>query len=263
MTGYATPGLEERARQASVSFCERIEPAAERIEDLDSARLVTRIQAGDESAFAALYSRYFDRVYGYLRVALKDAHEAEDHAQQVFMKVLAAVPAYEIRRGKPFRAWLFRIARNEAISHLRRSNLVDVEAPEDIDRLRENELAEPEIHGLSGLTDADLVTVIQQLPEAQRQVLALRYMIGLSTEEIGLVLDKSIQAVGQLHYRARRFLETRLRALRNGEHRRRVPRSQMLVRLRRMPVLGARREALGPPMATPRYAASARISRRT
>ncbi|MDX6663650.1 MAG: hypothetical protein QOG09_1752, partial [Solirubrobacterales bacterium] len=91
-------------RRTGLVFCERIEVAAEAREDLLTARLVTRIQAGATSAFSELYETYFDRVYAYLRVALRDHHEAEDAAQQVFMQAMEALPRYQLRRGTPFRA---------------------------------------------------------------------------------------------------------------------------------------------------------------
>ncbi|MDX6632025.1 MAG: polymerase sigma-70 factor, subfamily, partial [Solirubrobacterales bacterium] len=98
-------------RSARVVFCERIEPSPEAVSDIEAGRLVTRFQAGDGDAFAGLYKAYFDRVYGYLKVLLRSAHEAEEATQQVFVQVLEALPRYE-RRGQPFRAWLFIAVRN-------------------------------------------------------------------------------------------------------------------------------------------------------
>jgi RNA polymerase sigma-70 factor (ECF subfamily) len=216
--------------------------------DEDSARLVAEAQRGDESAFQALYERYFEAIYAYLRVALKDRHEAEDRTQQVFMKALEALPRYKARPNTPFRAWLFRVARNEVISFQRKHNVIEVEPPEAIDRRREGRAPEPDSLSLASFSDGDLVFLIERLPEVQRQVLALRYMIGLTTEEIATVLGKTPQAIGQLHYRARRFLETRLGAIRARRERidTTAPRQQMLIRLCRMPVLGERRKPLPP-----------------
>src|SRR5205807_1138245 len=140
-------------------------------------------------------------------------------------------------RSQPFRAWLFRIVRNEAVSYLRRGKHVDVEDPAEIDRHRELQSsgAESEIK-LGWISDGDLMFLIQRLPEAQRQVLALRYMLGLSNAEIASVMDTTPMAVSQHHYRARRFLAERLQAVRSGDARRRSRRAPMLVRLRRMPI---------------------------
>jgi iron uptake system EfeUOB component EfeO/EfeM len=105
-----------RAHAKRIVFVERVEPSAEHMADLDSARIVTRFQSGDADAFTALYMRYFDRVYSYLRVLFReDSHEAEDLTQQVFVRAFEALPRYE-RRSQPFRAWLFTIARNLAMT---------------------------------------------------------------------------------------------------------------------------------------------------
>jgi RNA polymerase sigma-70 factor (ECF subfamily) len=197
-----------------LDFTTRLDLEEEARLDEDSARLVVEAQRGDSSALATLYERYFEAIYAYLRVALKDRHEAEDRAQQVFTKALEALPKYKPRPNTPFRAWLFRVARNEVISYQRKHNVVEVEPPEVIDRRREGQAPEPDALSLAAFSDGDLVFLIERLSEAQRQVLALRYMIGLTTEEIAAVLNKTPQAIGQLHYRARCFLEERLGAIR-------------------------------------------------
>lgn len=184
---------------------------SEESEDLDTARLVAQAQEGNRAAFTALYERYFDRVYAYLRVALKDAQEAEDATQQVFTQALIALPSYELR-AQPWRAWLFRIARNQALDHLRKRGRVEVEEPGAIERRRQP-VGPGELRALQWTSDDELVLLIERLPEAQRQVLALRYLLGFSGPEIAEVLDRSPGAVRQLHHRALRFLEQRLAAL--------------------------------------------------
>ena len=194
-----------------IGFFERLEPTSQRALDADNARLVMRFQAGEQSAFTDLYMRNFDSVYTYLRVALKDHHEAEDAAQQVFINTLEALPRFELRRGKPFRAWLFRIARNQALTHLRKQRNVDVEDPEDLDRRRQTvgEM-DSDRRALEWLTDTELLILIERLPVAQRQAITLRYMLGLTTEEMATALDRSTMAVRKLEHRALRFLEQRL-----------------------------------------------------
>lgn len=237
--------LPRRARRYAdrLAFVERVEPSDQHARDVDSARLVVGFQAGDGAAFRDLYLRYFDAIYSYLSVALGDHHDAEDAAQQVFTKALEALPRYEVRPGKPFRAWLFRIARNEALATLRRKRLIELEDPDRIDRRREAGGAAADDLALEWLSDTDLVVLIERLPDAQRQVLALRYMLDLSRAEIAAVMQRTPAAVSQLEQRALRFLSDRLTALGRGPLRPHRP--PMLIRLRRMPVLGARRSALG------------------
>jgi RNA polymerase sigma-70 factor (ECF subfamily) len=198
-------------------FVERIEPSEEILLDLDTSRLVTRFQAGERDAFGEIYLRYFDRVYSYMRVLFRqDRHEAEDLTQQVFARALEALPRYE-RRPQPFRAWLFTIARNQALTQLERLSHSHVVEPAEMAR-RNTATYEDErqIEALDWLTDRELVMFVERLPVAQRQVLVLRYMLDLPTSEISRILELSADHVRTLEHRALRFLQARLRAIGRG-----------------------------------------------
>lgn len=217
VTSVETPTLPRFARPhaEAIVFLERLEPSDQHSEDLDTARLVTRIQAGANDLFAELYMRYFDRVYAYLKIALDDEHAAEDATQQVFLKVLEALPKYE-RRSQPFRAWLFTIVRNHAIKQLEKRARVEVMDPAELSHGREQELErEPAeaIEALGWVSDRELLMLVERLPVAQRQVLLLRYMMDLTTSDIAAVLDRSTDDVRALQSRALRFLHQRLTAL--------------------------------------------------
>lgn len=235
---------EFRRSAQRVLFAERIEANAEHLEDLDTARVVIAFQSGDQDAFACLYQRYFERVYGYLRVVLKDMHEAEDAAQQVFVKVFEALPRYE-RRTQPFRAWLFTIVRNSAISRLEKNGRTDVTDPAEIGRVRERESNGDgeELRALDWITDQDLMVFIERLPLAQRQVLAMRYMLGLTAGEIGEVLGRTPGDVRKLQSRAVAFLRERLTAVGRPSRRRdravqRCKRQAPVLRMRRFSLTG-------------------------
>jgi RNA polymerase sigma-70 factor (ECF subfamily) len=195
-------------------FHERLEPSTQQLEDADTARLVMRIQADDRDAFAELYMRYFDRLYGYMRIALRDPHEAEDATQHVFVKVLQAIETYERRPSRPFRAWLFMIARNHVVDQLRKAGRLDLTDPSELRPVREQGSdGEPELLTLGWITDRDLLLFVERLPEAQRQVLVLRYMLDLTTAEIAQVLSRTTADVRSLHHRGLSFLRARLAAL--------------------------------------------------
>jgi RNA polymerase sigma-70 factor (ECF subfamily) len=187
--------------------------AAASSEDTDSARLVARFQTGDNGAFEALYMRYFDRVYSYLWLVLRNPVEAEAAAQQVVVRVFETLPAYE-QRGKPFRAWLFTIARNHAISQLRRRGETVVEDPDELGRRQDapDPGSEP-LSVLDWISDAELLLFIERLPATQRQILVLRYMLDLSYAQIAEVLGRTPSDVRRLQHRALKFLRERLRAI--------------------------------------------------
>ena len=235
-------GLPRRARPYAeqILFVEAFEPSTEHLEDVDTARLVTRIQAGASDEFASLYMRYFDRVYSYLKLAFNDEHAAEDATQQVFLKAMQALPRYE-RRAQPFRAWLFTIVRNYAIEQLQKRARVELVDPSELRETRADvEDSGPHgIEALSWITDRELLMLVERLPDAQRQVLLLRFMMDLATADIAAVLGRTPGDVRILQSRALRFLEERLTAL--GRRETACERRQMRRRWRPGPVLIARR----------------------
>jgi RNA polymerase sigma-70 factor (ECF subfamily) len=230
---------------AGVRFLERAVPTHEASEDVDTARLVVRFQAGDRDVFGELYVRYFDRVYSYLRVTLRDAHAAEDCTQQVFLQVLAALASYE-RRRQPFRAWLFVIVRNAAITHLRKSSRLELEDPADIARRADetNGASDPQLDPLRWISDRELTMFVERLPAAQRQAILMRFMLDLSTEEIAEILGRTPADVRQLQRRALIFLHQRMTAI-GRQSTRRGP-AQWQRRVTQVRVLRHRRFALSP-----------------
>jgi RNA polymerase sigma-70 factor (ECF subfamily) len=238
------PVLPRRARAhlGRIAFIERIEPSGQALEDVDTARLVAQIQGGDLDAFSTLYMRYFDRVYGYLRLALNDAHEAEDVTQDIFIRVLDALPRYE-RRAQPFRAWLFVIVRNHALNVLRQSRRLELVAPEELPVAEERWEDERLGEALDWITDRELMMFVERLPLPQRQVLLLRYVLDLGFAEIAVMLGRHSEDARTLHKRAVGMLRSRLTAVGRGQ---RGGRARMRGCLREAQVLRHRRFALRP-----------------
>lgn len=218
----------------------------QREEDLYTARLVARVQAGETDAFGEIYQRYFDRVYKYLMVLLRHHHDAEDAAQQAFTQAFARIGEYE-QRTQPFRSWLFATVRNLAIDELRRRHKIDVEPPEEMDRLREGEGAEltPDDPGpLGWITDSELTMFVERLPLHQRQILLLRFLLDLQPREIAKVLDRTPNEVSALLYRSTLFLRKRLAAIGRGSSGDGGTREPMRARVKALPVLRRRRFSL-------------------
>ncbi len=162
----------------------------------------------DRAAFAVLYRRYLDRVYGYAFHQLGDHHDAEDATERTFMAALRGIGSYRAG-GAGFRAWLFRIAHN-TVSNQRRSRWRrrTLSIPDGFDGIDPG----PDPAGVA-LRSEELRGVraaLATLPEDRRQVILLRFGDGLSSREIGAILDRSEGAVRVLLHRALRDLAARL-----------------------------------------------------
>lgn len=166
----------------------------------------------DRAAFATLYRRYLDRVYGYAFYQLGDHHDAEDATERTFLAALRAIPAFR-DQGSTFRAWLFRIAHNTvANAHRTRTRRPTRALPDGFERSAPD--ADPA--GLVALADElrEVRAAIAQMPEDRRQVILLRFVDDLSTAEIAEVLDRSTGAVRVLLHRSLRDLAARLGEIR-------------------------------------------------
>lgn len=170
----------------------------------DDAPLVRAAQE-DRAAFAALYDRYVDRIYAYLRARTGTAEDAADLTQQVFLQALEALPRY--RSGPaPFAAWLFRIARNSAITFRRRhpQTVAWDLVPEALQPVAGDDLA-------VGLVQRErlgrLRTLFGALDAPTRELLVLRFTARLTVAEIAAVIGVSEGATKMRLIRALRTLK--------------------------------------------------------
>jgi RNA polymerase sigma-70 factor (ECF subfamily) len=174
-------------------------PATERL----VLAAVTQAKLGDADALRFLYLRYADNVYGYVCSIVRDEHEAEDVTQHIFAKLLTSLGRYE-PRVVPFSAWILRVAHNAAIDHMRKRRPVpceDVRSPE----------LEDDASGRERF--ADLRLALDALPSEQRDVIMLRFLIGLSPREIAERLGRSEDAVHGLQHRGRRRLRREMQRI--------------------------------------------------
>jgi RNA polymerase sigma-70 factor (ECF subfamily) len=177
----------------------------------DADRADVQAAQGDRAAFAALYRRYVERVYGYCFYLLGDHHDAEDATERTFLSALGAIDRFR-DDGATFRAWLFRIAHNELANSLRQRRRRRTTALEDGPEPMDD--ADPA--RLVGVAEeaGRLRAAVARLSDDRRQVVVLRFVDGLSAREIGVVLGRSEGAVRVLQHRALRDLAAIL-----GRHR--------------------------------------------
>jgi RNA polymerase sigma-70 factor (ECF subfamily) len=168
--------------------------------DPQVAGAVRRAQAGDEAAIRYLYLRFKDNVYGYVLSFVRDADDAEDITQHIFLKLMAMIHKYEPREV-PFAAWLLRVARNVALDHLRQRRVVPCEQVYEPTQAADDAGHERRW----GLQQA-----LAGLPEEQRRVVMLRHLVGLTPGEIAERMGRSEAAVHGLHHRARRAIRHEL-----------------------------------------------------
>lgn len=173
-------------------------------------RLVTEAQQGDLQAFGSIFNAYHVSVYRFIVSRVGRPSDAEDLTQLVFVKALEALPRYTAR-GIPFGGWLFRLARNTVIDHVRtRREHVELDAATN----RATEDAGPE--AVAALRDdLDAVTrALEELTEDQREVIALRFFAGLSAREAAEAMGRQEGTIRGLQFRAigalRRSLGTEL-----------------------------------------------------
>ncbi len=190
-----------------VDDCSENEPVSEaKVKEEEAttrlvSRAVRRAQDGDRDALGFLYARYADSVYGYVRSIVRDHHAAEDVTQQVFAKLVHVIGKYQ-ERDVPFFAWILRVARNVAVDHLRQRQLVPVE------EVRRTEMGSGDPQGSERVND--LKDALATLPHAQREVLILRHVAGLTPIEIAKRTGKTEGSIHGLHHRGRRALSAEL-----------------------------------------------------
>lgn len=165
--------------------------------------LIERVAKGSDASFVILHNRYRKKVLGYVCLFVKRQDIAEDIAQDVFIKVYRSLTEGTYKDSGKFVPWLMRIARNMIIDHFRKDTPLSTD---------ENSALEAKLQSITSEESPDnlimrkqqnkkLKQLIRELPKEQKEVVLLRYYIGMSFKEIADFTDVSVNtALGRMRY---------------------------------------------------------------
>jgi len=177
------------------------------VDDSDEA-LMLRAGAGDRAACQLLVERHLRRVVAFAHRTLGNRSDAEDTAQDVFLRVWSAAPRW--RRGSArFSTWLYRVAKNACLDRMaKKREIISEELPE---------LADPRPEPSADIHTAEVArhvtAALARLPETQRMAVILCHYQGLRNIEAAEVLGVSVEALESLLARGRRALRAQLRSI--------------------------------------------------
>ena len=161
-------------------------------------KLIAMARSGNTGAFETIVDRYQGRLLGFCRQMLGSTEDAEDVLQEVFVNAYRAMLADE--REINLRPWLYRIARNRCLNHLRKPT---ADAQESMDMVPVVEAASTAERVHNREEFRQILADVNKLPETQRSALLLREMDALSYEEIAAAMDTTVPSVKSLLVRAR------------------------------------------------------------
>ena len=181
-------------------------------------RVVQQVQAGDVAAFDQLIRKYRERVYGMVYHMTSNREDAADLTQDAFIKAFQSIHRFQGQSS--FFTWLYRIALNSALTHIRRNKL---RAFFSLDKVHEDPSVAAVLNQLTDKRDVQREVLVSELQEKlneammklsipHRTVVTLFEIDGLSHEEIGAILHCSVGTVrSRLHY-AKQFLQAELQS---------------------------------------------------
>ena len=185
------------------------DPGANERERRREQRLVEAACRGEESAIEALYRTHFDTIFRYVLLRLGSPSAAEDVTSQVFLGMVRGLGRYH-DEGKPFVAWLYAMARKQVAFFQRglsrAPGAVDLEAAEELVA----HTAGPDATAEERELRVAIAQALTKVPEGQREVIMLRYILSMSLADTAAVVGRTEGAVKQLQLRGLATLKTLL-----------------------------------------------------
>jgi RNA polymerase sigma-70 factor (ECF subfamily) len=178
-----------------------------RLRQTSDAELVHKSRSSTpegREAIGILYDRHHERIFRYLWMRLSSFQQAEDLTGEVFVRMVASLPRYQ-ERELPFQAWLYRIAHNLLVDLYRKK---DADQMVPLDEINDVPMGEHDL--VASVDDRLLVEEVQRAMERlgaqQKDVIVLRFLIGLPVSEVALIMDKTIPTIKALQHRGLRDL---------------------------------------------------------
>jgi RNA polymerase sigma-70 factor (ECF subfamily) len=182
------------------------------LESFTGDREIALLRKGDPDAVSELIGRYQHRLYRFLVRLVQDPATAEDLFQQTWIRLMEKIGSYDARRN--FEAWLFAIARNLAIDHLRRRREISLDEVDDSGQAPMDRLTAGGPDALEKLLDFErgvmLAVAIAELPAIYREALTLRFEEDMKLEQIAEVAAIPLSTVKSRLHRALESLRARL-----------------------------------------------------
>ena len=182
------------------------------MDELSDEALMARVAMGESWALEALVHRYRHRVYGVLLRGVGRTAEADDLFQETWLRVITRIHRYD--EDRPFEPWLFAVARNLALDHLRRTSPESLDEPSETGGSRGARLGSEEPGTLDRLLDRErqevLVRTLALLPALYREALTLRFEEEMTFEEMAAVLSAPVSTVKSRVQRALALLRRRM-----------------------------------------------------
>ncbi len=172
---------------------------------MNDQELVQAYVKGDQSAIEILINRHRSKVYTYILLTIKNQPLAEDLFQETFIKVIQSLRGGKYRDNGRFLSWVIRIAHNLIIDHFRKEKQMNSVSNDDseVDLFNSKKFSDSNIEELivNSQIKAEIRTLINELPDDQREVVLLRHYGELSFKEIAEQTDVSINtALGRMRY---------------------------------------------------------------
>lgn len=170
----------------------------------NDAELVARAQGGDVDAVGELYDAHHEHIFRYVWSRVRDKQLAEDLTGETFTRMVGNLAGYRLT-DVPFRAWLYRIARNLIADHYRTEN-GRTALPLSYAENMGSGSSHPSPIVEQKLVLERVQEALAQIDPLQREVILLRFVTGLPLQEVALALDKTVAAVKALQHRGLKSL---------------------------------------------------------